>query len=231
MERSIWTYARHGHLEGLRELLSSEAECRVDEADDFGATPLMVSNANQQTMPPPHCCSLFVLTVVSYFLWPSRSSTQHAATHGQEAAVLFLLDVGASTSLQDVESGYSALHRAFLCCKLSTAAALVRSGASVHTPRDHEVRPRARAILNLRAHAPTPALGGLLAALPFGMPPHLLLLPAATVRAFASSGPLASGAAAPSLGPPHSYPLGRHATRARRREPCARRGRRALHLG
>ena len=110
-------------------------------------------------MPPPHCCSLFVLTVVSYFLWLSRSSTQHAATHGQEAAVSFLLDVGASTSLQDLESGYSALHRAFLCCKLSTAAALVRSGASVHTPRDHEVRPRARAILNLRAHAPTPAIG------------------------------------------------------------------------
>ena len=49
-----------------------------------------------------------------------------------------LLQAGASSSVQDVESGYSALHRAFLCCKSNSAAALVRSGASVHAPRDHE---------------------------------------------------------------------------------------------
>ena len=86
---------------------------------------------------------------------------QHAATHGHEDAVLLLLEAGANSAMQDKESGYSALHRAFLCCKLSTAAALVRSGASVHAPRDHEVRtptharPHARAHTHRRAHTRT----------------------------------------------------------------------------
>lgn len=66
------------------------------------------------------------------------SRTQYAATHGQEASVKLLLEAGASHTMQDIESGYSALHRAFLCCKLATAAALVRGGASIHSPIDHE---------------------------------------------------------------------------------------------
>jgi hypothetical protein len=52
--------------------------------------------------------------------------------------VAFLVDRGANARLQDTESGYAPLHRAFLCCKLATAAALVRAGATVHEPRDHE---------------------------------------------------------------------------------------------
>ena len=63
---------------------------------------------------------------------------QHAATHGHLNAVAVLIDGGAKSELQDKESGYTALHRAFLCCKLETAASLVRSGASLHSPCDLE---------------------------------------------------------------------------------------------
>jgi len=65
----------------------------------------------------------------------------HAATAGQTAAVSLLLEAGANTSKQDRESGYSALHRAFLSCEagsLEAAAALVRGGCSVDTPLDHD---------------------------------------------------------------------------------------------
>ena len=64
--------------------------------------------------------------------------SQMAAAKGHEDAVMVLLDAGAAMTVQDLESGYTALHRAFLCCKLASAAALVRAGASVHEPRCHE---------------------------------------------------------------------------------------------
>ena len=66
------------------------------------------------------------------------TALMHAAAHGHEECVCRLLEVGANAALQDRESGYSALHRAFLGCKLATAAALVRAGVSVHEPLDHE---------------------------------------------------------------------------------------------
>ena len=66
------------------------------------------------------------------------TALMHAAAQGQEECVCRLLEVGANAALQDRESGYSALHRAFLGCKLATAAALVRAGVSVHEPLDHE---------------------------------------------------------------------------------------------
>ena len=66
------------------------------------------------------------------------TALMHAEAQGQEECVCRLLEVGANAALQDRESGYSALHRAFLGCKLATAAALVRAGVSVHEPLDHE---------------------------------------------------------------------------------------------
>lgn len=62
----------------------------------------------------------------------------HAAAHGHVSAVEYLLGAGASHALADVESGYTALHRAFLCGKLACAAALVRAGAGVDAPADRE---------------------------------------------------------------------------------------------
>ena len=131
MERTIWAAARRGDLVALRALLSPEAEVAVDVLDDFGVTALMVrARASRARRLSSHgqARSSRVL---------ARAS-QHAATHGHEAAVALLLEAGASPKLQCRESGYTAVHRAFLGCKLASAAALVRAGASVHEPRDHE---------------------------------------------------------------------------------------------
>ena len=147
MERTIWHYAKRGRTEAVRSFLTPEAEVRVDELDDHGVTPLMVcithatfslpdtsTYFSTNTRPPPSPSSITKLHSCA----PRPIPSQHAALHGQEETVVLLLEHGASTTSQDAESGYSALHRAFLACKLSTAAALVRAGASVHTPLDHE---------------------------------------------------------------------------------------------
>ena len=57
-----------------------------------------------------------------------------AALHGHEAACALLLDAGARLEMQDDESGYTPLHRAFLRCHLNVGALLVRSGATGKTP-------------------------------------------------------------------------------------------------
>ncbi len=62
----------------------------------------------------------------------------HAASRGHADAVALLLDARADPSVQDVESGYSALHCALLGCHLASATVLIRAGCSVHAPLDHE---------------------------------------------------------------------------------------------
>ena len=44
MERSVWNYAKRGNVDALHALLhDSSAEVGVDDMDDLGVTPLMVS--------------------------------------------------------------------------------------------------------------------------------------------------------------------------------------------
>ena len=66
------------------------------------------------------------------------SALMCAAARGQEAAAALLLEHGARHDLQDAESGYTALHRAFYHCHLGVAALLVRAGANVEGLLDHE---------------------------------------------------------------------------------------------
>lgn len=61
-----------------------------------------------------------------------------AASRGHADSVALLLEGGADHALQDRESGYTALHRAFLGGNLATAAVLVRANAAVDAPSDHE---------------------------------------------------------------------------------------------
>ena len=43
MERTIWHYAKRGCIDAVCCLLTPEAEVSVDDLDDHGVTPLMVS--------------------------------------------------------------------------------------------------------------------------------------------------------------------------------------------
>ena len=51
MERTVWAAARRGDVAGLRALLQAEAGVHVDERDDFGVTPLMVSHHDATLAP------------------------------------------------------------------------------------------------------------------------------------------------------------------------------------
>ena len=63
---------------------------------------------------------------------------QCAALYGQDEVVELLLARGVNIGVQDSESGYTALHRAFSRGHLTTGALLVQAGASVDSPLDHE---------------------------------------------------------------------------------------------
>ena len=102
-----------------------DEECAVDiwRAARRGDLPLLRS-----LLDPSACVA--VDAVNDYGVTPLMC----AALHGHEAACALLLDAGARLEMQDDESGYTPLHRAFLRCHLNVGALLVRSGATGKNP-------------------------------------------------------------------------------------------------